>query len=144
MQLAAQHHVDLLEAAADTQQRDAGVDHPPHQRQCGGVARLVVQGAGTAGHTLIVVRLDIGRRTRQQDAVHQINNSVQLRRVTQRRDQHGHAAGRPHRRGDVLLAHRVEGKQAYGFDITRDADNRLHGYLGWFYSADFSAVSGST
>lgn len=47
VQAAAESHVHFLETAADAEDRNAGVDGGADQRQRGGVAVGVVEGAGS-------------------------------------------------------------------------------------------------
>ena len=77
VQRAAQRHVDLLQAAADREQRHAAIDRMADQRQGGGVARRIVRRARPALLAVIVVRLDIGRAAGQQHAVEHVEQAVE-------------------------------------------------------------------
>jgi len=61
MQRAAERDVQLLQAAADGEQRDRKVERAPDQRQGGGVAGRIPWAVGVGRRSTVVVRFDVGR-----------------------------------------------------------------------------------
>ena len=76
VQRATQRHVDLLQAAADREQRHAAVEAMADQGERGGVARRIVCGTFPALLAAVVMRLDIGRAAGQQHAVKRVEQAI--------------------------------------------------------------------
>ena len=91
MQRAAEGDVQLLDAAADRQDRHAARDRGADQRQRGGVARGVVQVGRLAVATFIVAGVDVARAARDQQAVEAVEHGQF--RLAQRGDHDGDRAG---------------------------------------------------
>ncbi len=91
MQAAAQSDIQLLKTAANAQHRHALSDGSPEQRQCGAVPEYIMSGALHARRSIVVTRLDVGRRAGKQQA---IQRREQLRRLgghLECRQNHRHA-----------------------------------------------------
>ena len=106
------------------------IDRVPDQRKRGGIARRIVRGALAAGLAVIVVRLDIGRTTRQQHAVERVEQPVERlgHGIVAEFGTHGRyddrqGTDRTDHCLDVLVAHRVVPAAAAIFlQAGRDAD----------------------
>ena len=117
--------VQLLEPAADREERHARRDHTRDQRQRGRVPVRIVHRAGIARGPRISLRLDVRRAAGQQDAIHAVENRVEVHLVAERRNQHRHGVGRFCDSANVLLPHAMEG--------VRTEDPAIRGYADqWF------------
>lgn len=112
VQAAAKGHVHFLEAPADAQHRHARRHGGAQQRQGHRIAGRVMQGAGLAGCALVVMGLDIGGRTGEQQTVQALEQGRGGDEVGQGRDHHRHALGALHHRAQILVASDVKGMQA--------------------------------
>ena len=107
-QRAAERHVHLLEPPAHREHRHPGRDRLRNHRQRGRVARRIVQCPGSALRALVVVRLDVGGASRQQQPVEALEQQREIEVRSQRRDDHGYRVRGLAHRFDVLLAHHVK------------------------------------
>ena len=82
VQGATQRHVHFLEATANAEYRYTGGDGGAHQRQRGGIAQRVVMGARSTGRAVVVVRLDVGRRTGEDQPIHHVKNIGAVHQLT--------------------------------------------------------------
>jgi len=87
VQAAAERDVELLVAAADRQHGHAALQRHADQRQGGGVALAVVQGALARRLAAVMVRLDVGRAAGQQQAVERARHRVRAAGRARGRDQ---------------------------------------------------------
>src|SRR5690606_36677841 len=128
VQATAQGHVDLLQAAADRQYRQAHGDRTRGQGQGVGVAGGVVQVALPAGLVAVMVRLDIADRAGEQQAVQAGKPGVRIRGRLQRGHQDRDGIGAVDHRAHVLLAGGEEGVRTDQFAVGRQSDQRRQGH----------------
>ena len=130
VQATAEDHVHLLDAAADGEHRQAGVDGRAHQRQGGGVTMGIVQGAFVARIATVVVRLHIRRTSGEQQAVQSLEQLRDGKTTTERGYQQRHAAGGVGHGGDVLFAYGMKHVRREVFAAGGNADDGFYGAHG--------------
>ncbi|MNN31096.1 hypothetical protein D3C81_1447670 [compost metagenome] len=128
MQAATEGHVHFLEAAADAEQRQPGIHRGADQRQGQVVAGRIVRSARGAVRPLVVLRLDVGRRAGEQQAVEALEQVRNVDQLGRGRDDQRQAAGANGYGAQVLVAGDVEGMRADLFAAGADADQGLAGH----------------
>jgi len=123
MQRPAEGDVDLLDAAAEAEDRHAARDGAPDQRQQRGVAGRIGAVALGLGTTGVVVRLDVRGTAGEQQPVELVEHVVRIDAPAERRDQQGQPARRIGDGGDVLLADAEERKALRHLAAAADADD---------------------
>lgn len=109
MQAAAKHDIQFLKTATDRKQWHAGSQGFLCKRQGCGIAVRIVQRARLTGIAGVVMRLNIGRTTGQQESIDMAEDRIQIDAVTQSRYQKGHRIGTIANRRDVFLPHHMKG-----------------------------------
>jgi hypothetical protein len=121
-QRAAHGDVQLLEAAADAEQRHATGDDGPDQLQGGGVAAVVI-GLVVSGGLLAIMRgVHVGDGTRHQDAVEMGEHAVEVVVIELRGDHHGIDVGHIRQCTDVFVAKRMEEETVFFIGVGGKAD----------------------
>ena len=130
VQRAAEGDVQLLDAAADGEQRHAARHGAADQRQGGGVARRVGEVVLARGRAAVVRGVDVGRAAGDHDAVQSVEQRVRVEPIGQGRDQDRQRPGADHHRVDILGADRVEVELVARLQAGGDTDEREHGFAG--------------
>ena len=78
MQGTAERDVQFLKATANTQHRHVAFDGKAQQRECGGVAVRIVQGARCTGRTGVVLRFHVGGAAGEQQAIHMRQHRLEV------------------------------------------------------------------
>ena len=127
VQRAAEGDVELLEAAADGEDRHALVEAGADEGQYGRVAGPVVRGVRPARAAAIAMRLDIGEATRQKEAVEAAGEIRHIHPLSaQGGDDHGQAAGAFDHGQQVFLGDGVDGEAVLNLHAGGNADQRRH------------------
>ena len=122
VQAAAESHVHFLETAADAEDRNAGVDGGADQRQRGGVAVGVVEGAGLARRSTIMTGLDVRRRASEEQAVDAVQQGCLVDRLAQRRNDQRETASAVDDGTQIFVAGNVVGMKTDLLGAGGDAD----------------------
>ena len=127
MQGTAQRYVQLLEAAADREQRHRALEGAPDQRQGCGVAGGIAQALRARRRSRIVVGLDVRRAAGDQEAVEPIQHRIRLEARPKRWDDQRHRAGAIADGLDVLGADLMVAEAVALNEAGRNTDERVVG-----------------
>ena len=128
---AAQRDVELLDAAADRQQRHAVLDRLADQRQGRRIAGGIVGAVGLAGIAAIERGMDVRLRSGDHDAVDRSEQPVEVEPVAERRHQQREHAGAGDRGLEILLRRGVPDVVARTARTSvDDGDKRLERWCG--------------
>ena len=130
VQAAAQRHVELLDAAADGQERHAAGNRAADQRQRGGVAVGVGEVALPRRRAAIESGIDVRRASGDEDAIQPVQQRLMVEALPDGWDQHRDRLGTGDHGIDILLADAVEVKLVTWLQAGGDADQRHRGAVG--------------
>ena len=107
---AAEHHIELLKAAADAQERHAALDHLRDQLQGQPVAQMVIGLVPLGRHRPIMRRMDIRYCAGHHHSIQPVEQAFEIEIGIERRD-HDRDAPRHLRHGpQIFVTDRVEGE----------------------------------
>src|SRR5579871_873000 len=122
MQRATEGYVHLLEAAADPEHGHATTHGLTDQRQGGRITRWIVQGTRRAGRPRIMVRLDVGSTSGEQQSVHALEQLVHTELLGQGRNQQRQGLRDFQHGARILLSHYVKRMQTERTTVGRYTD----------------------
>ncbi|MNZ92225.1 hypothetical protein D3C78_1112420 [compost metagenome] len=99
----AQCDVQFLNAAADGQHRNTALDGAADERQAGGVASLIERAVALLRFFSVKGRVHIGGGAGHEQAVHPVENGVNLVSVLEGRDDEGHDTSHFQCGGNILV-----------------------------------------
>ena len=107
LQRAAHDDVQLLEAAADAEERDAALDGAGNEAQRELVARMVIGLMVGRGLLAVMRRMHVRDRAGHQDAVEPVEQRVEMQRVHDRGDHHRRAVRHLGHGAHIFVADRM-------------------------------------
>ncbi len=122
---AAKGHVQLLNAAADGEHRNAAIDRAADEFEARRITPGIEGAIGVGGLLAIERGVHIAGRARDEQPVHPVENGVNLIAGLEGGHDQGHDAGHLQRGVEILRLRRVPLGTVHLFDIGRDRDDGL-------------------
>ncbi len=130
MQRSAERDVELLESAADSEQRHTGFQRVPRDRDRQRIAVRVAQSIRILGLVAVMVRLDIAVAAGEHDAVDPVHEFVEREVLGEHGDDHWNRVSCLDNGFQVFFPCLVVGVGLMDATVRRHADNRFRAHMG--------------